>query len=332
MKTTRLFGILLLSAALLTACKKVSYKKTTSGLAYKLYPGKGKDTLIKAGDIVKINYAILFNDSLMDNFTSYGKMPAYVMVQAQMMDKPSYDFRELILQMRKGDSIVTVQMADSLMKQGSPLLPPNATKGDRIITRIRIVEVFATDSLARADYDKEIVKDRPRQLKEQEKERAAMAKAQEEQFSKEYEELQKSGEVDKAIKAMEAYLAAKKINAQRTGKGTYVEIQQQGTGPAAAVKKYVLVKYAGKMIANDKPFDSGSYALQLGSFSVIRGWEEGLLLFKEGGKGRLFIPGFLAYGKNPRQGSPFGPFEALKFDVEILKVSDTPIEQPQQGQ
>ncbi|MGQ0739018.1 MAG: FKBP-type peptidyl-prolyl cis-trans isomerase [Bacteroidota bacterium] len=330
MKTIRLSGIILLSAMLLIACKKVSYKKTNSGLAYKLYPGKGKDSAIKAGDVVKINYSILFNDSLMDNFSSYGKMPAYVMVQAQMMGKPTYDFRELIIQMRKGDSIVTVQMADSLLKEGSPLLPPHAQKGDRIITRIRIADVFATDSLARADYDKEMVRDRPRQLKEQEKEIAAMAKAAEEQFNREYEELKKSGEVDKEIKAMEMYLAGKKINARRTGKGTFVEIKEQGTGPAAAVKKYVLVKYTGKILATDSTFESNSYPLRLGNWSVIPGWEEGLLIFNEGGKGTLYIPGFLAYGRNPRPGSPFKPFDALKFDVELVKVSDTPIEQPGQ--
>ncbi len=308
----------------------MSYKKTGSGLAYKLFRGKSTDSLIKAGDFVKFNYSIRFNDSLMDNFYSYDKMPGYLMVQAQTPGKPSYDFRELIIQMRKGDSIVTVQMADTLLKEGSPLLPANASKGDRLTTRIYIVDVFATDSLAMTDYNKELERDKPRQMKEQEKEKAAFVKATDEQFRKEYEELKKSGEVDKEIREMEAWLAAKKINTERTGLGTYVEIQQQGAGPAAAEKKYVLVKYNGRMIANDQPFDSGSYALQLGSRGVIRGWEEGLLLFKEGGKGRLFIPGFLAYGKNPRPGSPFKPFEALKFDVELLKVSDTVIAQPGQ--
>jgi FKBP-type peptidyl-prolyl cis-trans isomerase len=49
---------------------------------------------------------------------------------------------------------------------------------------------------------------------------------------------------------------------------------------------------------------------------VIEGWDEGLKLFKAGGKGTLYIPGFLAYGKNANP--PFKSFEALTFDVEVL--------------
>lgn len=130
---------------------------------------------------------------------------------------------------------------------------------------------------------------------------------------------------------MEAYLAAKKITAQKTGKGTYVHIDQQGTGLQAENNKYVSVKYTGKILTKDSVFQSSSYAFKLGNSEAIRGWDEGLLLFKEGGKGTLFIPGFLAYGKTPRPGSPFGPFEALIFDVELLKVSDTPIPQDTRG-
>jgi len=49
------------------------------------------------------------------------------------------------------------------------------------------------------------------------------------------------------------------------------------------------------------------------------------LKFKQGGKGVLFVPGFLAYGNNPN--SAFKPFAAMKFDVELLEVSDKLITQ-----
>ena len=73
---------------------------------------------------------------------------------------------------------------------------------------------------------------------------------------------------------------------------------QQGTGPAAELGKYVNVKYTGKVLATDSVFQSNTYAFKLGT-TVIRGWTEGLQLFKQGGKGTLYIPGFLAYGSNP---------------------------------
>ncbi len=329
MKTIRQFGILLLVAFAFTSCKKISYKKTKSGLVYRIFPGKGNDSLIRVGDVVKFNYRIRYNDSVMESYDSYGKLPGYLKVRAQMPGKPSYDVQEVMTMLRKGDSLVTVQMADTLLKQPeSPFLPPNAKKGDRLTTMVRIVEVFRIDSLGEADYNREAERDRPRQLKVQEQMMAKMKKDREEQLKKEDEELLKSGEIAREIQDIEKYLADRKINAQKTGKGTFVEIKQQGSGHQAEVGKFVLVKYTGRLLSTDSVFQSLSYPFQLGIAEVIRGWDEGLLLFKEGGKGTLFIPGFLAYGKNPPSGSPFKQFEPLKFDVELIKVSDQPIEQP----
>lgn len=319
---------LLVTVAVLSfaaACNKVTFKKTKSGLAYKIFPSSGKDSLIKEGYVVKFNYTLRFNDSLMERFNSYGKMPGFVPIQK--LESPTYDFQEILPLMKKGDSAVTVQVADTLMKFNSPLLPPGAKKGDRITMTLKIVEVFTTDSVARADYAKEMERDAPRQEKERQEEMAKMQKEQEEQRIKEEQELEKSGEVAKELKEMDEYLASKKINAQKTGKGTYVLVKDPGTGKPAANNKFVNVKYSGRLLRTDSVFQSNTYAFKLGTGAVIRGWDEGLLLFKEGGKGTLYIPGFLAYGKNPGPGSR--PFEALIFDVELLQVSDTAIANPQ---
>jgi FKBP-type peptidyl-prolyl cis-trans isomerase len=59
----------------------------------------------------------------------------------------------------------------------------------------------------------------------------------------------------------------------------------------------------------------------IGSTGSIAGWDDGLRLFKKGGKGRLYIPSSMAYGK---QGAPprIKPNENLIFDVEIVDVTD----------
>jgi FKBP-type peptidyl-prolyl cis-trans isomerase len=278
--------------------------------------------LIRAGSVVKFNYVVKFNDSIM--FDSHGKLPGFIRVMT--LDRPSYDFQEIITDMKKGDSAVTVQMADTLLKAQSQLLPPNAKKGDRVTFAFRVTEVFLTDSVARADYNKEVEKDRPRAMKEQEEQMAKIQKEREDQMDKQIANWEKSGEVAKEINEMEAYLSSKKINAQKTGKGTFVRIDQQGTGPAAEVGKYVKVKYTGMLLPADSVFESNVYVLRLGKDAVIRGWTEGLQLFKQGGKGCLYIPGFLAYADGG--GGPTSkPFAPLKFDVEILEVSDHPIVQ-----
>jgi FKBP-type peptidyl-prolyl cis-trans isomerase FkpA len=307
------FLLMIVTLVLAVGCKKVSYKKTTSGLAYNIFPGKGKDSLIKDGNIIKFNVIYKLNDSVI--YSSYGKAPQFE--QFKTPPQPSYNQWEIYPQMRTGDSAVIVQMVDTLMAKGAQL-PPNFKKGDRIITTFRIINVFTVDSIARADYNAEMEKDRPRQMKEQEDQRKEAQKKQDDEY-------EKSGEIKKGLDAMEAYLKAQNITAQKTGKGTYVLIQEQGTGPQAENGKFVKVKYTGRLIENDSTFDAGVYPFQLGTGSAIRGWDEGLLLFKQGGKGQLFIPGFLAYGNNPN--SAFKPFAAMKFDIELLEVSDKPAAQ-----
>ena len=316
--------------SLMTACKNVNYRKTKSGLLYKIFPGKGGGSLVREGNVVKYNVTYKLNDDSV-LYTSYGKAPSYNNVKE--VGAGTYNMAEIFTMMRKGDSAVTVQILDSLIKRGAQI-PFAVHKGDRLVSHFRIIEVFATDSLARPDFNAEMEKDKPRQMKEQEEKVAKMKKQQMQEMDDAIAQYEASGEAAKGIKEMEAWLAAKKINAKRTGKGTFVLIQDAGSGAPAQAGKYVQVKYTGKLLSNDSTFESNVYpSLQLGVDPVIKGWEEGLELFKQGGKGTIYIPGFLAYGNQP--GSMFKPFAPMKFDVEILEVSDKPIEakpEPQQPQ
>lgn len=66
---------------------------------------------------------------------------------------------------------------------------------------------------------------------------------------------------------------------------------------------------------------------QVGAPNMIRGFNEGIRILHQGAKAKLFIPSMLAYGPQPP--SPeIKPFENLIFDIEVLEVSDKPIEQP----
>jgi FKBP-type peptidyl-prolyl cis-trans isomerase FkpA len=325
MKKVNYLMWLIAMLSLMTACNKINYRKTKSGLVYKIFPSAGKDSLIKNGEIIKIQLVTKLNDSVIYN--SYDKMPAYA--KAMPLETPPYNLLEILPLMKKGDSAITVQMIDTLMKRGEPY-PPYAKKGDRMSIAFRITDVFATDSLYSTDYNKEMERDRPRQLKEEQEQMAKMEKQRKDQQMKDDMEMEKSGETARELQAMETYLASKNIKAQKTGKGTFVYIKQQGTGRAAEAGKYVRVKYSGKFLDTDSVFQANTYAFQLGMGYVIGGWDEGLQLFKEGGKGTLYIPGFRAYGKNPPPNSPFKPYQALKFDVELLNVSDTVLENKRQ--
>ena len=98
-----------------------------------------------------------------------------------------------------------------------------------------------------------------------------------------------------------------------------------GTGTAASTGRFLTVNYTGWLYDPTRPdqkgtqFDSGQYPFSLGSGTVIRGWDLGLVGMRQGGLRRLTIPPELAYGS---AGSPprIPGNASLVFDVELLSV------------
>ncbi|MET0463609.1 MAG: FKBP-type peptidyl-prolyl cis-trans isomerase [Chitinophagaceae bacterium] len=327
MKRTHYLWIAIAALAI-SACNGVNYQKTKSGLLYKIISSSSKDSVARVGDWIKVNYVQKIDDSVL--MSSFGKMPAF-----QKVAEPNADYtpNEIFGMLRKGDSAVTVILIDSIIKKGlatAETLPPYMKKGSRLTISFRVVDVFRNDSTYQADFKAEMDRDMPRQQKEQAEQMAKQQKEAEEARRKEEEELEKSGEKAKQIGALESYFKAKNITVKQVAPGTYVQMIRQGNGPVADSGKFVTINYNGKHFDTDSSFQASSFTPQLYVSPLIAGFQDGLKGMKEGDKGTIYIAGFRAYGKNPPQGSPFKPYEALKFEVEITKVSDTAPEQPQQ--
>ena len=97
---------------------------------------------------------------------------------------------------------------------------------------------------------------------------------------------------------------------------------QLGTGAEAVAGKTVEVDYTGWLL-DGKQFDSsrgrGPFAFALGGGQVIKGWDQGVVGMKVGGKRRLTIPPELGYGMRGFPGVI--PAQAtLVFEVELLAV------------
>jgi len=96
-----------------------------------------------------------------------------------------------------------------------------------------------------------------------------------------------------------------------------------GTGPSPEKGKQVSVHYTG-MLEDGKKFDSSRdknspLTFTIGIGQVIKGWDEGIMSMKVGGKRKLTIPPDLGYGQ---RGAPpaIPPGATLIFEVELLNV------------
>jgi FKBP-type peptidyl-prolyl cis-trans isomerase len=101
------------------------------------------------------------------------------------------------------------------------------------------------------------------------------------------------------------------------------EDSKVGTGEAAKAGDTVKVHYTGTLLDGSK-FDSSRdrdepFEFTLGAGSVIKGWDQGVVGMKKGGKRKLTIPSELGYGK---RGSPpkIGPDATLVFDIELIEI------------
>jgi FKBP-type peptidyl-prolyl cis-trans isomerase len=100
-------------------------------------------------------------------------------------------------------------------------------------------------------------------------------------------------------------------------------------GSGATLKKgdTVSVSYVGKLYSNGKVFDSSwkdepgkTFSLTVGVGSVIKGWDQGLIGMKVGGRRELIIPPSLGYGA---AGSPptIPKNATLVFVVDLVKIT-----------
>ena len=100
-----------------------------------------------------------------------------------------------------------------------------------------------------------------------------------------------------------------------------IEDLTRGTGEAAIAGMNVIVHYTGTLTTGQQ-FDSSltrePLRFKLGARKVIKGWDQGLLGMKVGGKRRLIIPPRLAYGDKTAGLIP--PRAWLIFEVELMAI------------
>jgi FKBP-type peptidyl-prolyl cis-trans isomerase len=104
--------------------------------------------------------------------------------------------------------------------------------------------------------------------------------------------------------------------------GLYYRDITPGTGTTLAAGQTVGMRYVGSF-ANGEVFDSNPapkpvLVFQLGAGRVIKGWDQGLVGMKVGGRRQLIVPPQLGYGPND-----YGPIpgnSVLVFTVDAVSA------------
>jgi len=111
----------------------------------------------------------------------------------------------------------------------------------------------------------------------------------------------------------------------RLPSGLYMKDVEVGNGDIVINGKKVAVKYTG-WLPNGTQFDSnrdseGTLSFVVGSGDVIKGWDEGLMGMRPGGRRLLVIPPALGYGERGYPGV-IPPNSTLVFELSLVSVMD----------
>jgi FKBP-type peptidyl-prolyl cis-trans isomerase FkpA len=281
--------LLIASAGLLAAgCGSADFKKNKEGLVYKII-SDGKGEQIKPGQLLKLNFSSQIGDSVM--FSTFDHIPAYG--KYDTMPQTAYDFIDFLGEMKIGDSAEYVRSVDTMVNRKMLQYGGPFKKGGTIKGYVKVIGSFKTEADMSADHEKEVQVEKTRE-----------------------------------VANLEKLLKEKGItNAVKTTNGVFVLMEREGTGTKADSGMKVTVNYTGSL-KNGQKFDSNTdstfqhvkpYDFVVGRGEVIPGWDEGIKMFKAGGKGKLFVPAMLAYGPQS-QGEKMPAFSDLIFDIEVLEV------------
>jgi len=161
-------------------------------------------------------------------------------------------------------------------------------------------------------------------MKEQMKEQGdAMIAEQKTRVTKEKEAYEKAlAAGDKTVVAARDFLAenAKRKEVKTTASGLQYEVIKPAEGKKPGAKDSFTAHYKGTFL-DGKQFDNSferDEPLTLPLLQVVPGWTEGLQLMPVGSRYKFFVPSYLGYGADGRDGIP--GHSPLIFEVELLGI------------
>lgn len=296
-------------AVALTACT-TPFKKAKDGSEYKVITNSSGKKAV-SGNFLEMNVVVKYKDSILMSTYEDG-MPQYGVYDTSAFPSP---FKEAFINIHEGDSIVLRMPTDSIMKRGQAA--PFMKKGQYIYQSFKVSGVFA--KMEQADSAQ--------------KSHMTVAKAK--QYEKQLKQIEKGltenrQQIEADSKVIEAYLAKNNLKAIKGKWGSFVVIQQEGTGSTISKNDIATVNYTGRTLDSNQVFDSnvdpkfqhpGAMDVPMGQLDgLIAGWFDGLYLLKKGSKATFYLPSPLGYGKAGRA-PKIKPDQILVFDMEVVDVA-----------
>ncbi len=267
--------------SVMVSCKQEEYEKSANGLEYKVIVDNKKPKA-KKGEVIKYHvYWRTMKDSMFLS-TQQQNVPLFSKV-----DSPKFqgDPLEILSLAGPGDSL-SCRVPVDLIFRGFP--PAFLHHGDFMKLDFKVLDV-----MPESEYNR------------------IMAEKANEQLLNEQ-------------KVIQDYMTKNNLQGEKTPDGMYVVMEDAGNGKQPAIGNTVKVNYSGRLL-DGTPFDSSldpgrePFEFTIGKGMVIKGWDEGISYFREGGKGKLIIPSSLGYGE---RGSPpkIPANSVLVFDIQLLEV------------
>jgi FKBP-type peptidyl-prolyl cis-trans isomerase len=303
---------------------KAQYLKLQSGIEYR-YIKKGAGTqTAKVGDYMSMIIKSSCSGQVLFDSKAYNKG-----VNAPVnfpIEKTKYkgDVTEVLRLLHEGDSVIVRIPQDSFYR-----VPQVQRKG--VVAGEPVLYNIGVYSIKTAAQIKKIQDDYKKSMDAFAKQQAAFKKQQQEQLLQQ----KKQAVLDKNQDGLLlGYFAKSNFkNPIKLPSGVYVVMDSEGTGDFIKPGFEVTMNYE-KYALNGPKYDSNIDSVfqhvtprkvNIGQRQIITGWEEGMQKFKNGGKGKIFIPSKYAYGSNKfgiRPNDTIPANSIIKIDVEVLDVVD----------
>lgn len=277
---------------ILTSCgngKLRGYRKFTKQFGLKYVQNLDTGTQSGTG-VFMIAHALIKNefDSIVSD-PSFGDTSGFSLQIPLKNPSSKNDLMQAFQELSDGDSAIIRMVADSFFSKinMNRKLPSNVKTGSFVSLQLKVVDL--------------------------------MNEGEHEKWLKEQEIQEKAS----AYNFFQSYLNAVGVPYEPVGSGIVMDIKKEGTGKNPIYGQYVLVNYiimtfSGNELSNTFT-EQHPVSFVLGSEEMIYGINEAILRMKKGGISRVYIPYYLAYGKNGIPGK-VEPYMHLVVDLELLDI------------